>query len=127
MFYEDFDSLWSALALGEEADLRRAEGRGWESGAVRLMTLHGANGLEFPAVFVSGVAAGMLPLESRDRPSAPEEERRLLFVGMTRAREELVLTFGGEPSPFLSDLPETVVRERAGRVRQREAEQLSLF
>ena len=55
------------------------------------------------------------------------EERRLLFVGMTRAREELVLTFGGEPSPFLSDLPETVVRERAGRVRQREAEQLSLF
>ena len=127
VFYEDFDSLWSALALGEEADLRRAEGRGWESGAVRLMTLHGAKGLEFPAVFVSGVAAGMLPLESRDRPSAPEEERRLLFVGMTRAREELVLTFGGEPSPFLSDLPETVVRERAGRVRQREAEQLSLF
>ena len=127
VFYEDFDSLWSALALGEEADLRRAEGRGWESGAVRLMTLHGAKGLEFPAVFVSGVAAGMLPLESRDRPSDPEEERRLLFVGMTRAREELVLTFGGEPSPFLSDLPETVVRERAGRVRQREAEQLSLF
>ena len=93
--------LFETLALGEEADVRRAAGRGWESGAGRLMTLHGAKGLEFPAVIVAGGRDGMLPLESRGRAADPEEERRLLFVGMTRAREELILTAGGEPSPFL--------------------------
>lgn len=118
--------LFETLALGEEADVRRAAGRGWESGAVRLMTLHGAKGLEFPAVIVAGVRDGMLPLESRGRAADPEEERRLLFVGMTRAREELILTAGGEPSPFLADLPAAVARETV-RKRERPAEQLSLF
>ena len=54
VFHEDFDSLWDALVLGQEADLRRAAGKHWASGAVRLMTLHGAKGLEFPAVFLAG-------------------------------------------------------------------------
>ena len=54
-----------------------------------------------------------------------EEERRLFFVGLTRAREELILTSAPEPSPFLGELPEAVARETAGR--RRDAEQLSLF
>ena len=126
VFHQDFDSLWQAVTLGEEADIRRAAGKGWESGAVRLMTLHAAKGLEFPAVFVAGVRAGELPLERPGCPAELAEERRLLYVGMTRAREELILTVGGEDSPFLSDLPESVVRESAA-ARRRSAEQLRLF
>lgn len=126
VFHSSMSELLAALALGQEADVRRAAGRGWEAGAVRLMTLHGAKGLEFPAVIVAGVRDGVLPLQSQGRASDPEEERRLLFVGMTRAREELILTSGGEPSPFLVDLPERVVRETI-RKRARPAEQLSLF
>ena len=125
VFHEDFDSLWNALVLGQEADLQRAAGKNWASGAVRLMTLHGAKGLEFPAVFLAGLSAGALPLESPGRPADVEEERRLFFVGLTRAREELILTSAPEPSPFLGELPEAVARETAGR--RRDAEQLSLF
>ena len=61
VFHERFQEFWSSLVLGQEADLRRAAGKGWESGAVRLMTLHGAKGLEFPAVFLAGLTAGTLP------------------------------------------------------------------
>ena len=125
--YPDLSSLWSALVLGEEAGLRRAAGKSWASGAVRLMTLHGAKGLEFPVVFLSGVSAGMLPLESQGHPADVEEERRLFYVGLTRAREELVLTTAGAPSPFLSELPEAVRRTSAAPVRERGAEQLCLF
>ncbi len=127
VFHASFSELWNALTLGQEPDLCRAAGRGWESGAVRLMTLHGSKGLEFPAVFLAGVKAGTLPLESQGRPADLEEERRLLYVGMTRAREELILTTGPEPSPFLADLPDSVVRENAALRRDRPAEQLSLF
>lgn len=67
VFHDSFDALWNALALGEEQDLSRAAGRGWKSGAVHLMTLHASKGLEFPAVFVAGVSAGMLPLEMAGR------------------------------------------------------------
>ena len=127
VFHTSWQGLWNALALGQEADLRRAAGAGWESGAVRLMTLHGAKGLEFPAVFVAGVKAGILPLESQGRPADLEEERRLFYVGMTRAKEELILTVGPEPSAFLKELPASVVREMAAPRRERPAQQLSLF
>lgn len=127
VFYPTWRELWNALTLGQEADLSRAAGKGWESGAVRLMTLHGSKGLEFPAVFVAGVKAGTLPLESQGRPADMEEERRLLYVGMTRAMEELVLTTAPEPSCFLEALPDSVLRETAGRRREQAAEQISLF
>ena len=94
--------------------------------AVRLMTLHAAKGMEFPAVFVSGVKAGVLPLERKGRAVDLCEERRLFYVGMTRAQEELILTFGEEPSAFLADLPDSVKRQCAPR-RARPAQQLSLF
>ena len=126
VFHKDFPSLWKTLALGQEADLRRAAGKGWESGAVRLMTLHGSKGLEFAVVILAGVKAGALPLESSAHPADTEEERRLFFVGMTRAREELILTTTNEPSVFVDELPESVSRETVCR-RPRPAEQLSLF
>ena len=127
VFHDSLDSLWRTLALGEEADLRRASGKRHASGAVRLMTLHAAKGLEFPAVILAGVTEGTLPLERPGRPADGEEERRLFYVGLTRAGEELVLTTAGAPSPFLSELPEAVRRTFAAPVRERGAEQLCLF
>jgi ATP-dependent DNA helicase UvrD/PcrA len=80
---------------------------------VKLLTLHAAKGLEFPVIIMTGCEANLLPL-SLLKESDPEEERRLFFVGMTRAREKLFLTwakrrflFGQSldqtPSPFIPD------------------------
>ena len=126
VFYPSLQELWNALLLGQEPDIRRASGDSRDSGSVHLMTLHASKGLEFPAVFVAGIKTGMLPLESQTRPADTAEERRLLFVGMTRAREELILTAAPEPSAFLSDLPSTVERENTTR-RIRNSEQLSML
>ena len=90
--------------------------------AVTLLTLHSAKGLEYPVVFVTGLEDGMLP-HSRsieESPSAVAEERRLLYVGMTRAMEHLYLSYAfrrswygrsepSQPSRFLEDLPEEVL------------------
>ena len=97
---------------------------GWDErqDCVSIMTLHAAKGLEFPVVFVMAVEQGILPHErSLSRGDQVEEERRLAFVGMTRAKEELYLTHGrmrefrGQtlyaiPSMFLDELPESVQR-----------------
>ncbi|GAB3001425.1 DNA helicase II [Psychrosphaera aestuarii] len=86
--------------------------------AVQLMTLHSAKGLEFPLVFMVGVEEGMFPSQqSADAPERLEEERRLAYVGMTRARQRLFITYaevrrmyGQEhhhrPSRFISEIPE---------------------
>ncbi len=86
------------------------------SGAVKLMTLHTAKGLEFPVVFLAGLEHGLLPHQRSLESGEIEEERRLCFVGMTRAREELYLshvrlrTLRGAPTPqsasqFLAEMP----------------------
>lgn len=128
VFHSDMAGMLDALLAGEEADIRRASGTGYQSGAVRLMTLHGAKGLEFPVVFLAGVTAGALPLEHVSESADLAEERRLFFVGITRAREELILSCGGAPSAFLADLPRDVARIQA-RARNRipRTEQLRLF
>lgn len=86
------------------------------SSTVSLMTLHAAKGLEFPVVFIVGVENGLLPHErSRNVPSELEEERRLLYVGMTRAKRKLTLSYAlrrrrfgayefSEPSVFLDEI-----------------------
>ena len=98
-----------------------------ERGSVSLMTLHNAKGLEFPVVLVAGLERGLFPLgRAEESADEYEEERRLFYVGVTRARDRLYLTHadrrwragsGGEsaPSPFLDELPEgPVERKRAG-------------
>jgi len=84
---------------------------------VTLLTLHAAKGLEYPAVFITGLEEGLLPhIRSKEEPDGLEEERRLFYVGLTRAKERLFLTYafrrtswGGSEmrivSPFLMDIP----------------------
>ena len=126
--YDSAQEMTDALLLGQEADVRRLTGTKYPSGAVKLMTLHAAKGLEFPAVFVAGVNKGDLPLEREDRPADIREERRLFFVGLTRAKEELIVTCGGEPSSFLAELAPDVARASIPpRRRAEKFMQLSLF
>ena len=94
-----------------------------ERAPVTLMTMHNAKGLEFPMVFISGLEHGLFPhSRSVNSEEAMEEERRLCYVGMTRARKRLILTWakyrrrfgGGEaersaPSGFLSEVPENLI------------------
>lgn len=94
------------------------------SEAVTLMTLHAAKGLEFPVVFMVGMEEGIFPSSRAEfEPATMEEERRLCYVGMTRARSELVLTFAHSrllygsrqynvPSRFLSDVDESFSASR---------------
>ena len=128
--------LLETVLLGAEADY---EERGGPQGpeAVALMTLHAAKGLEFPVVFICGVEDGLVPFRERDADLA--EERRLFYVGMTRAEEELVLLRArsrqryGERvqcalSPFVEEIPARLLaREDVAMPRRRESEQLSLF
>lgn len=128
-FYRDLPAFLHALLLGQEADLRRADGKSYVAGAIRVMTLHGSKGLEFPVVFLFGLTKGALPLESTRRQTDTEEERRLFFVGLTRARDELLLTTSGDPSAFLAELPDDAYRRETltSFRREPEPEQLRLF
>ncbi|MCJ7837337.1 UvrD-helicase domain-containing protein [Cuneatibacter sp. NSJ-177] len=123
------EAFLHTLSFGEEGDIRRSGGRKFTSDAVTLMTFHGSKGLEFPVVFLYGIRKGLVPLEVKGKASDWEEERRLFFVGMTRAREELILTTSGEESAFLKEiLPESAIREAAKKEKPaEEITQLSLF
>ena len=105
VFFGDVTAFLRNLTIGQEGDLLRRAGLSYAAGAVTLSTLHGAKGLEWPVVFLCGVGEGRIPLERKGLDTDEAEERRLLYVGMTRAREELVLLSGGEPSRFLAGLP----------------------
>ncbi|HSS45078.1 MAG TPA: UvrD-helicase domain-containing protein [Thermoanaerobaculia bacterium] len=108
-----------ALATSEDA----VDGKG----ALTLSTLHAAKGLEFPAVFIVGLEEGYLPHgQSAEDPEELEEERRLLYVGMTRAKDELTLTLAGRrlvygrvqmrtPSRFVEEIPAEILEERHER------------
>jgi DNA helicase-2/ATP-dependent DNA helicase PcrA len=102
--------------LGEVSLLSSSDEYSGAEGKLALMTLHCAKGLEFDAVFVTGLEEGMLPFVRPGESSCSdlEEERRLLYVGMTRARKRLFLTFASDrprpgvrmsgPSRFISEI-----------------------
>lgn len=108
--YDTLDEFLADAALLSSADESTARN------SVSLMTLHAAKGLEFPVVFIVGLEEGLFPSSRSDgSEEALEEERRLAYVGMTRAMRELFLTFAGsryafggrtynEPSQFLLEL-----------------------
>jgi DNA helicase-2/ATP-dependent DNA helicase PcrA len=107
------EAFLDSVALMSDIDeLKEAEAR------VTLMTLHSAKGLEFPVVFLTGLEEGVFPhARSMSDPEEIEEERRLCYVGLTRARERLYISYAvhrrihgygvGEPSRFLREMPET--------------------
>ena len=88
---------------------------------VHLMTLHSAKGLEFPACFIVGIEDGILPHEKSMIETGFEEERRLFYVGITRAQKHLTLSMArsrmrmGKPQPtnpsrFLYEIPKTLYK-----------------
>jgi len=111
----------AALEAGE------TQGEAWED-CVQLMTLHSAKGLEFPLVFLVGLEDGLFPSQkSLDEPGRLEEERRLAYVGITRARQTLTLSYAesrrlhgmetyNRPSRFLHELPRELLHEVRPRV-----------
>ena len=118
---DDTDILTAFL---DHAALEAGEGQAAEhEDAVQMMTLHSAKGLEFPLVFIVGMEEGLFPHSmSADEPGRMEEERRLCYVGITRAMRELYLTYaesrrlyGSEtynaPSRFLREVPKELIEE----------------
>ncbi len=127
---DDLDLLLTELRTGAEVDALdpRAD-------TVTLLTLHAAKGLEFPVVFLTGCEDGLLPLRFPGAECDEAEERRLFFVGMTRAQDRLYLSHsprryrhGAErelpPSPFLSSVdPSLLARRGAGVTRRKPKDQ----
>jgi DNA helicase-2/ATP-dependent DNA helicase PcrA len=130
---DDLERFRAELALGAQVDT-------WDPRAdlVSLLTLHAAKGLEFPVVFVVGCEDGLLPLRFGPAATGPgpdgdqrertAEERRLFFVGMTRARSHLYLSHAARrgrhgavretaPSPFLADIDDALLEQLLGTAR----------
>ncbi len=120
--FTDLDLFLQQVALVAEVDLHDPE-----ADTVTLMTLHNAKGLEFPTVFISGLEDGLFPLaRAYDDPEALEEERRLFYVGLTRAEDRLFLTYArqrrrageymfGRLSPFAETIGDELLETRSTR------------
>ena len=119
---QDYDNIQNFL---EHVALATAIDKEWEGAKVNLMTMHGAKGLEFDVVFLPGWEEGLFPhqksLEEKG-DFALEEERRLAYVGITRAKKEAYLSFAMKrayhgdwmdalPSRFINELPEDSVEK----------------
>jgi ATP-dependent DNA helicase UvrD/PcrA len=119
--FEGIQQFLERTALLSEVESTRG------AGGISLMTLHCAKGLEFPVVFLVGMEENLFPhAHSREEPDDVEEERRLCYVGMTRAKERLILSravsrrlFGrsqfNEPSQFLEEVPPHLLRDLSRR------------
>jgi DNA helicase-2/ATP-dependent DNA helicase PcrA len=133
---QDRARFLDAMALATDADFFDAR-----ADRVSLLTLHAAKGLEFPVVFIVGLEDGILPLHwSAPDEAALAEERRLFYVGMTRAKDRLILSRARkrlwrgrmrelEASPFLSDIEAELLKHQRAELPRRKPEdrQLSLF
>jgi DNA helicase II / ATP-dependent DNA helicase PcrA len=113
---DTLDAYLQQVALVADADTRSEEGR------ITLMTLHNAKGLEYPIVFIAGCEEGVFPHPRTIDEGALEEERRLFYVGITRAMRELYLTYAqrrvvfgsntpGKRSRFLEEIPGDLLEE----------------
>ncbi len=129
IMYDKMPSFLRNLILGNESDLVRSGGKIYSPDAVTLMTLHGSKVLEFPVVFLCGVTEDTIPFRNRSGNCNLHEERRLFYVGVTRAQDELLLLTPGSPSSFLADIPAgALVKENAFSHKQAPAfKQLSFF
>jgi DNA helicase-2/ATP-dependent DNA helicase PcrA len=121
---EETEGMSELVAFLSYASLEAGEGQAQagEEG-VQLMTLHSAKGLEFPLVFLGGLEEGLFPSgKSLDESGRLEEERRLAYVGITRARQKLMLSYAetrrihgqdmyGIPSRFLREIPPHLLNE----------------
>ncbi|GAH32578.1 unnamed protein product, partial [marine sediment metagenome] len=115
----DLSEFLTIISLGKDADFYdpRVEG-------VTLMTLHASKGLEWKVVFVVGCEEGLIPYNEYNRKADLNEERRLLYVGMTRAKQSLFISYAESrkikgkrakryPSPFLADIPSNIKNIKA--------------
>lgn len=123
---EGFEAFMESVSLASDQDSLKED-----KNAVRLMTVHAAKGLEFSCVFITGLEEGLFPYEREESGvSEQEEERRLMYVAITRARHKVILSyaqyrtvFGSKnattPSQFLNDIPQGLLEweapERIGR------------
>jgi DNA helicase-2/ATP-dependent DNA helicase PcrA len=119
---DTLDVFLQEIALVADADTRSDE-----DGLVTLMTLHNAKGLEYPTVFIAGCEDGVFPHSRAVDEGGLEEERRLFYVGITRAMRQLYLTYArrravfgaqtyGMPSRFLAEIPGELLEEPQARV-----------
>ena len=94
--------LESAALASDQDELKE------EQNAVRLMTVHAAKGLEFPQVFITGLEEGLFPYERQDSDAADqEEERRLMYVALTRARHKVFLCYASYRTIYGAKMPTT--------------------
>ncbi|MCE9679922.1 DNA helicase II [Shewanella sp. AS1] len=121
---EELEDMGELNAFLSHAALEAGEGQAdAHSDAVQLMTLHSAKGLEFPMVFMAGVEEGIFPSQmAMDEGDRLDEERRLCYVGMTRAMKQLYITYAesrriygrenfARPSRFIKEIPSEYVQE----------------
>lgn len=121
--------------LAHYALLREHDHYNPKAQAISLMTLHAAKGLEFPVVFIAGLEDGILPFHKEGEETNIEEERRLFYVGITRAQEKLYLSYANnrnkaetKPSPFLAEIKAHVSEQALPkRGQQKPNNQMSLL
>jgi DNA helicase-2/ATP-dependent DNA helicase PcrA len=127
-FHEEYEGATLREFLEEVALLTDIDRWNEDTNAVTLMTLHSAKGLEFPVVFMAGMEEGLFPLIRADEEVIDdEEERRLFYVGLTRAQDKVYLTYAqqrrrwgneemnGIMSRFIRELPEELIMQRVVR------------
>jgi superfamily I DNA/RNA helicase len=132
-FADDATAFLAEMAVARETDVQHQPQK------VAILTLHASKGLEFPLVFIAGCEDWILPLRLPWlSPADLDEERRLLYVGMTRARQRLILTAAAQRNlagrtvenracPYLEGLPAGLLGETRSAPRLRKAKQLSLL
>jgi superfamily I DNA/RNA helicase len=133
---KDLNEFVSFLKLGSGADIHQKQLE-----AVSLMTLHASKGLEFECIFIPGCENGLLPYNLYKTEVNEEEEKRLLYVGMTRAKKLLYLThaksrtlrgrkFNLPKSSFIESIQQELIQQIKNKARKKPDEkdnQLSLF